>query len=423
LYPTDQIKRAIVAMYAYILRFLLRALRWYQESKPMHILHAITRPPELRYDDLLKKISSLAHNITEIALLSSHAEQRDLHAKIKEHLSGQKVMQAKIEQLTFLVLQMKESMDIEQAINASARIEVRQSLSDIQLVQFLDFLSVAALPDPAKSFQALLFMRNKRRLKPSRNEFPFWLAPRMQSWNRSKLSSLIMINGTHKLRFQIKDFCTNSISVLQNSEIPVIWAMKALEPEEIRNTGPKETTKKGSGYKVSTIEILKYLVSQAIRLNKSIHTDAALAPRLKAYLGATTEEEWFRILASILQGIPLLYIIIDVEVLDHSLAELAESFSWPSAFLKIFHELKERDINTVIKVALVSYGSPLFRKHMSNESKEMVMSVGGTRFARALAKRPMRRKGGSKRGGSIASGRETTGRGGLQRAHIWHSSR
>jgi hypothetical protein len=221
-----------------------------------------------------------------------------------------------------------------------------------------------------------------------------------------------MINGTHKLRFQIKDFCTNSISVLQDSGIPVIWAMKTLEPEGIRNTGPEETTKKGSGGKVSTIEILKYLVSQAIRVNKSIHTDAALAPRLKAYLGATTEQEWFNILASILQGIPLLYIIIDIEVLDSSIAEPSSPFSWPSSFLKIFKELKERGINTVIKVALVSYGSPLFRNCLSNECKEMVMPVGGgARFRAQLAQRPMIRRDGGKRS-MFASRRENTGRGG-----------
>jgi hypothetical protein len=228
-----------------------------------------------------------------------------------------------------------------------------------------------------------------------------------------------MIHGTHKFRFQIKDFCANSISVLQDSGIPVIWAMKTLEQEGIRNTGPIEMTKKGSGGKVSTIEILKYLVSQAIRVNKSIHTDAALAPRLKAYLNTTTEQEWFNILASILQGIPLLYIIIDIEVLDSSTVEPSSPFSWPSSFLKIFKELKERSINTVIKVALVSYGSPLFRNCLSNESKEMVMHVGGgARFRAQLAQRPMMRSDGGKRS-MFASRRENTGRGGgLRRTRI-----
>jgi hypothetical protein len=188
----------------------------------MHVVHAITRPAELRYDDLLKKISSLSQSMTEIALVSSHAEQRDLHAKIKKHLSGQQAMQISIEQLTSLVLQMKTAMVTGQAINASAKIEVRQSLSEIQLFQFISFLSVNALPDPAKAFQGSLFWRSRRRLKLSKNGPLFWLTPKMQNWNHSHTSSLVMIKSTRKLRFHIKDFCTDSISMLQDSQIPTI---------------------------------------------------------------------------------------------------------------------------------------------------------------------------------------------------------
>ncbi|CAD6455876.1 0948c2d2-2604-486d-955e-68159fcefd71-CDS [Sclerotinia trifoliorum] len=43
-------------MYAYILRFLIRSLRWDQESKLLHLVHAITRPVELRFDDLIEEI-------------------------------------------------------------------------------------------------------------------------------------------------------------------------------------------------------------------------------------------------------------------------------------------------------------------------------------------------------------------------------
>jgi hypothetical protein len=81
---------------------------------------------------------------------------------------------------------------------------------------------------------------------------------------------------------------------------------------------------------------------------------------LKAWLGASTEEEWLNILTSVPQGIPLVYIIIDVELLDNSLADLTEGFSSPAAFLRVFSQLADSSINTVIKVALVSYGSPVF---------------------------------------------------------------
>jgi hypothetical protein len=132
-------------------------------------------------------------------------------------------------------------------------------------------------------------------------------------------------------------------------------------------------------------------------------------------LGATTEEEWFNIFISVIQGIPLLYIIIDVELLDTSLAELTESFCWPAAFLKIFDELSERNIKTIIKAALVSYGSPLFTRPMSNECQKLVVPVGGVNSAKALTRIPIRRGGASVRGKALEFGRGATLRGRLRK--------
>ncbi|RDW58186.1 hypothetical protein BP6252_13597 [Coleophoma cylindrospora] len=300
LYPTSQMKGIIVGLYAHVLRFLLRAFRWYQESRIKHALHAITRPAELRYDDLLKKISSLSDSMKDLALASSHVEQRDLHMKIRQYASGQLVMQTSIDRLTAIVLELQSSVSTENTINASARIKLHQSLSEIQLVQFIDLLSVSVALDPT----------------------------------------------------------------------PVIWALKAMSPQE--------EYKDGLANQVYTTELLKCLISQAVRINKALHIDAALAPRMAANVGATTEEEWFGILGSVLQGVPHLYIIIDVELLHPSLAEMTENFSWPAAFLKLFSELSQRSIKTVIKIVLVSYGSPLFKKQMSKECQELVVSVGTT---------------------------------------------
>ena len=134
-----------------------------------------------------------------------------------------------------------------------------------------------------------------------------------------------------------------------------------------------------------------------------------------------TEEEWFNIFASVLQGIPLLYIIIDIELLDHSLVELSENFSWPAASLKIFHELSERNAKTIIKAVLVSYGSPLFRKPMSNECQKLVLTVGGVWSAKALSRMPIRRGNGrSMRWKGLKFGLEVTRCGRLRKGMRWN---
>jgi hypothetical protein len=374
-------------MYAHILRFLLRALHWYQESKVMRAIHSITRPVELRYDDLLEKISILSHNTTDWASVISHAEQRDVHIQIRENASNQNKMMLSIEQLTALVFEIKHSLVAETMLSAASRIETRQALSEIQLSQFLAFLLVDALLDPTKAYQGASFLRNRRRTNRSSTGPSFWLDAKLKRWNEIQSSSLVIIKGTRKLRFHIKDFCVDSISILKKTQIPVIWTLKTIDVENVLRGDEK----------VSTIVLLKSLITQAVQINPTLRTDAALAPRLKAWLGANTEGDWLNILASVLQGIPLIYIIIDAELIDNSLAELTEGFSFPAAFLQLFSQLTDLNIKTVIKVAFVSYGSPVSRQALSSECENFVVPVVTTSSRKRIGKGKRSERGKSRR--------------------------
>ncbi|KKO98166.1 hypothetical protein THAR02_09727 [Trichoderma harzianum] len=367
LYPTQQIRQVIVEIYVHILQFLLRALSWYRESKLTHMLQALTRPAELRYGDILADISSLSDTMSKMAVDSSHAEQRDMHRCITQILHEQKLSLESITELKTAVLDMKLSMVTEQGINASARIEFRQRLSEVQLMQLLSQLSVAVLPDPIKAFQLLLFVSKKRQPKSSIKGEAFWLDSKIQKWNKDKASSLVIINGTWKTRFHLQSFCAKSIAILFDAKCPVIWALKAV-------SGDRTAADQAQ---VSTIDLLKYVISQAISVNKSIHTDAALVPRL-GHIDAKSEEDWINILASVLQGIPRLYIMIDVEILSQNLGTLTKDF-WPTAFLKMFSELSARNIGTIVKLALISYGSPLLKGPLRKDCRDLVVSVGGDR--------------------------------------------
>ncbi|KAL6787632.1 hypothetical protein J3E68DRAFT_445502 [Trichoderma sp. SZMC 28012] len=390
LYPTQQIRQVIVEIYVHILQFLLRTLRWYRESKLTHMLQAL-RPAELRYGDTLAAISSLSDTMSKMALDSSHAEQRDMHRCITQILHEQKLSLESITELKTAVLDLKLSMVTEQSINASARIEFRQRLSEVQLMQLLSQLSVAVLPDPIKAFQLLLFVSKKRQPKSSIKGEAFWLDSRIQKWNKDKDSSLIIINGTWKTRFHLQSFCAKSIAILFDAKCPVIWALKAV-------SGDRTAADQAQ---VSTIDLLKYIISQAVSVNKSIHTDAAVVPRL-GHIDAKSEEDWINILASVLQGIPRLYIMIDVEILSRDLGTLTENF-WPTAFLKMFSELSARNIETIVKVALISYGSPLLKGPFRKDCQDLVVSVGGVRQTRASVARAR------KQGSSIIRKRRNVG--------------
>lgn len=384
LYPIPPLRQTITKIYSHVLRFLVRALGWYQESKLMHALHSITRPTELRYDDILASVSSLSLSMSSMAAASSHAEQRDMHIDIRQ-------TQSRVEYAISLILEMKASKAADRVLGESATMKLHQQISEVQLVQLLDQIKVTQMPDPAKAFQASLFWTRKRRAnKPSTARGPaFWLTDKVLRWNQSSTSSLVAFNGTRNMKFHLQGFCAQSIAMLRDAKIPVIWALKTMVPEG------------RTADAVSSIDLLKYLVSQAIAVNKSIHTDAALAPSFKSYIGAQTEGEWVSILGSVLQGIPYLYIIIDIEVLSRTLASPAQDF-WPAIFFQIFAELSSRGSKTVVRVALVSYSSSLSKRFLGANYEDCIVTVGRARQAQTLHTRLPRR--GKSASGSLGEG-------------------
>ena len=74
---------AVEALYAQIIRFLIRAHDWYREGTLRHIVHSVTRPAELRYHDVLENIEAASRNIEQLAIAGSHVELRQMHTIVK----------------------------------------------------------------------------------------------------------------------------------------------------------------------------------------------------------------------------------------------------------------------------------------------------------------------------------------------------
>ena len=84
LYPTEHMKLALAETYAHMIRFFLRAQDWLTESSWMRALHSVTRPKELRYDDILQDITAATTHFRSLAVAASQAEQRDIHVLLLE---------------------------------------------------------------------------------------------------------------------------------------------------------------------------------------------------------------------------------------------------------------------------------------------------------------------------------------------------
>lgn len=231
------------------------------------------------------------------------------NAELKTQLLARNSVEDKIDYLRDSFLELRESLISQKSLDSSAQITIQHSISGIRLQELLSFLANStdnSLLDPQAAFQSSLILRNNRRRQKTSHGLPFWLTPKIQSWNQSKISSLIMIKGVRKSRFQIQDFLIDSISQLVDRAIPSIWTIKA---------GPEyqDGTKR-----LTPVVLLKSIISQAIELNPSLHNDASFSQPLNSFRDGTTESDYFNILASIVQTLAFVYIFIDIELISTS---------------------------------------------------------------------------------------------------------
>jgi hypothetical protein len=84
LYPTSRMQQAVSEIYSKIIRFFLRAERWFQQGKMRHAWEALSRPTELYYSDLIQDVSECTKAIEVLATTGAQAEQRDMHLEIQQ---------------------------------------------------------------------------------------------------------------------------------------------------------------------------------------------------------------------------------------------------------------------------------------------------------------------------------------------------
>lgn len=349
LYPTERMKTAVTDLYAYILRFSIRALDWYNEGMFKHVLHAITRPVELRYSDLLQQISDASGTIYQLAAIGQQAELRDMHVTVQ--LTNRKVD---------MTIAMMEQINAAVTLHSNAMIDTNYRLSDLQFHRIAATLEIS-IPNPKKTYEHHYSLRRQRLrngagLSVSNN---FWQSPKMRNWSSTQESGLSIISANFQSRFIMRDLCIDIIEQLKEAQVPYLLAMKVPQPD-------------GTAATVSASDLLRYLVKQAITIRKESQSEKSMALSCAMFNDASTEMEWFRLLEAVLADLDgIVYIVVDLELLNKN-ADDSNDFSWTSAFEYFFASLATRKVSTKIKVLFVSYGAHHFQLSASERAQFVV---------------------------------------------------
>ena len=132
-----------------------------------------------------------------------------------------------------------------------------------------------------------------------------------------------------------RSFAIDAIELVANANLPVVWAL---------------TPQLMSTREHASVDVLKHLVSQAIQRNTTLHSERAAVLSAIRFQAAVTDRDWFDLLASVLDGIPQMYMIIDLSILEF---DPDGGEFWPMLFGHMFEQLATRGLQTIVKVAFV----------------------------------------------------------------------
>jgi hypothetical protein len=116
---------------------------------------------------------------------------------------------------------------------------------------------------------------------------------------------VILIQGFANKDTERMRFGTALVDYVQQSPIPVLWALQAPGPTKFAAT--------------TTVQLLKHLAMHVLRSRGSTVEDQ-ISPEFNAtrIASASTTEHWTDILKHALSGMPIAYIVVDLNLLDQA---------------------------------------------------------------------------------------------------------
>ncbi|KAK7697668.1 hypothetical protein SLS64_013298 [Diaporthe eres] len=84
LYPTARMQEAVSLLYAKIMEFVVKAIKWCKKGKTRHAIAAIAHPFELKFKNIIDEITRRSRAVDELAHAASKAEIRDLHFTVHQ---------------------------------------------------------------------------------------------------------------------------------------------------------------------------------------------------------------------------------------------------------------------------------------------------------------------------------------------------
>jgi hypothetical protein len=203
------------------------------------------------------------------------------------------------------------------------------------------------------------YCRTLRNRRQKRFKLPSPSIDQLQQWSRAEGCTFVLTRCNNVQAS--KDFLVNVIDAIQEAKLPAIWALRFQDYWDTLLT-----------YR----DLLKMLVIHSLQAKPDALTTGAFPVTVGSFREAVDEKDWLSILNRVLTGMPVMYMVLDADVLGHAMQYNA------FATTKLL-ELLPRLITTTVKVVVTETAvdtGDLRRNWSSSDWAEVhIEDMGGKR--------------------------------------------
>lgn len=297
LYPTARMQEAVSLLYAKIMEFVVKAIKWCKKGKTRHAIAAIAHPFELKFKNIIDEITRRSRAVDELAHAASKAEIRDLHFTVHQ-------MHKSIAHLTEMMAYQQQQQTLHNQSLLSLRIEHQQMFRRGQIEEIRS--TILLLDDTPDSSQSLAFCKSMRRRRRQTlpTQLPGATLWKLRAWVSDSSSSMVLAQG-RGIKTSSLDFAVDFLDAILDRNYPVIWAL----PGDNDSAQPNP----------SIIGILRSLISQLLEIESDQNPNGASQVHLRQFRGITSIRHWFQLLERCIANFPRLFIMIDTSLVKCAL--------------------------------------------------------------------------------------------------------
>lgn len=338
LYPVKAMTNAIANLYAQILKFCIKATKWYSRNSFMHMVAAVTKPWELEFASILAQIETHSNRVRNLANLALKAEIRDIHIMTVKQMerNGIQIAFGKFElvHLRLHVVLLKEEGD--ETTNLGTTLPALLPLAEptanqrFQIANIEQYL-LSTVPDPADTLRVATRIRDRRRSRRGMDAGSIWASRAVRDWISVPSSSILEVKSSAIRSDASKDFALDIIELAVSANLPAAWCL---------------TSSRGASTCGPT-DILKSLIRQFAGQSLA-QEDQPTKVTENWFRQCKSADDWLALFIAVLEQIPRALIVIDA---NESLRPGVEGLG---AF---WNNIMDRSLHSVVKVLLVSHVS------------------------------------------------------------------